>query len=178
MFPRLQLRADAPDPLPDLARLHDVGGSAAVIATHACAIHTGVLPLVVIAFPAAEEVTATATGALMRGMLADAVRIGRPRAEVDGDEPLCGHAQVDVLLDRVRPLTFGQPHLLLPGWGLTLWPAGHVLGDAMARLDTPQSTPLSVAMPRRRGSARSARQPGAPPVGGAGPGGHQRQPPA
>jgi Cft2 family RNA processing exonuclease len=136
------VRPDAPDPLPDLARLQDLGGIDAIVVTHAHADHIGALPLVVGAFPAAEVLASPATVALMRVMLADAVRIGRLRAEVDGDLPPYGQAQVDALLDRLRPLPFGQPHPLLPGWGVTLWPAGHVLGAAMAWLDTPEGALL------------------------------------
>ncbi|HEX5417814.1 MAG TPA: MBL fold metallo-hydrolase, partial [Chloroflexota bacterium] len=86
-------------------------------------------------------------GALMSVMLEDALKIGEARAETDGDLPAYGRPQVEALLARLRPLPFGHPLPLLIAvgetrWHLTFFPAGHVLGAAMALLETPEGTVL------------------------------------
>ncbi len=142
------VRPGAADPLPDLARLQEGSGIDAVVVTHAHADHIGALPLAVAAFPAAPVVATPATLGLMTVMLSDAVRIGQQRAVEGGDLPPYGQGAVDALLARVRPLGVHQPLTLLPAegdhgaWTLTFCPAGHVLGAAMALLETPEGSVL------------------------------------
>lgn len=142
------VRPGAPDPLPDLARLQDLGGIDAVVVSHAHADHIGALPLVAAAFPAVPLMASPPTAALMEVMLRDAVRIAEARLEEGGDLPAYGEAAVVRLLERVRPLPLLQPWPCLPpaggqaGWEVTLLPAGHVLGAAMVLLDTPDGAVL------------------------------------
>ena len=136
------VRLNAPDPLPDLRRLQEIGGIDAVVVTHAHADHIGALPLAAGAFPLAPLVATPPTLALMAVMLQDALRIAEIRQEAEGEIPPYGPPQVQALLDRLRPLPLGQPYLLLPDWSVTLYPAGHILGAAMAWLDTPEGSVL------------------------------------
>src|SRR5579885_1632586 len=141
------IRMGGEDPYPDLRRLQDLGGVDAVVVTHAHADHVGALPLVAGAFPLAPFLSTPATGALMAVMLEDAVKIGEARAESGGDLPAYGRPQVEALPARLRPLPFGHPLPLLISlgetrWHLTFLPSGHVLGAAMALLETPEGSVL------------------------------------
>lgn len=163
------VRPGDPDPLPDLARLQDLGGVSAIVVSHAHADHIGALPLAAAAFPAAPLLATPPTAALMAVMLQDALRIAEARLERDGDLPAYGEPAVAALLDRLRPLPFLQPYPLLPPdgaappWQLTFFPAGHVLGAALVLLETPEGTvlvsgDLSLARQRTVGPATSPRR--------------------
>ena len=140
------IRMQAGDSLPDLSRLQELGGVDAIVITHAHADHIGALPLAAGAFPSAPILATPATTALMTVMLEDAVRIGERRAETEGDLPPYGRPQVEALLERIVPLRFLQPRPLFAdaadSWQLTLFPAGHVLGAAMALIETPEGSIL------------------------------------
>lgn len=76
------VRLNAPDPLPDLRRLQEIGGIDAAVVPHAHANHIGALSLAPGAFPAAPLVATPPTLALMAVVLQDGARhqpTSRPR---------------------------------------------------------------------------------------------------
>lgn len=118
----------------------------AAILTHAHIDHCGNLPtLVRRGFHGAIHCT-HATADLCAVMLRDAARIQQYDAEwlntKYGDtegwtpiEPLYTEADVQPVLDRLRPHAYGEPFSVLPGLEAHLVDAGHVLGSATAVTD-------------------------------------------
>ena len=109
------------DRLPDLARLGDLGGLDAVLVTHAHLDHTGALPLVHGAFPAARVWMTEPTLALLRILLLDAVRVMAARSEQEGEIPLYPPAAVEALLAQAHGVRLLEP----PSGGLARGAGGH-----------------------------------------------------
>ena len=136
------------DPSQLAARIQALGGFDAAVVTHAHMDHAGALPTVLAQFPRASLMATPATLALLGVFLTDpemlAQRARRPAIPSKDD-----HARIQALLARGTPLSFRQryPLLFAPSsieqdWALTLFRAGHVLGSAMALLETPEGAVL------------------------------------
>lgn len=131
------------DRLPDLARVSDLGGLDAVLVTHAHLDHTGALPLVHSAFPAAPVVMTAPTLSLLRVLLLDAIKVMESKSEQEEEIPLYPQASVEALLARAKGLRFLEPALLCDGEvRATFFPAGHVLGAAAVGIETPEGNVL------------------------------------
>jgi Cft2 family RNA processing exonuclease len=126
----------ASDPLPNLSALADLGGVDAILVTHAHLDHTGALPVLHQAFPAAPVYATPATHALIRVMLGDALKVMASRWERESEVPLYSAEAVSSLLSRAVPVNFVQPTPILGGdVAVTFFPAGHVLGAAMIGIE-------------------------------------------
>lgn len=139
------------DPLPDLARVTELGGLDAVLLTHAHLDHSGALPLVHGAFPSAPVWMTAPTLDLVRVLLLDALKIMESRADREDEIPLYPLAAVEALLARVTPVAPLEPVALFSGGAghpekgevqVTFFPAGHVLGAASVGIETPEGRVL------------------------------------
>ena len=124
--------------LPELRTLQDTLGSDgphAILLTHAHLDHSGALPVLHAAWPAAPILTTQPTVDLVRTLLLDACRI----MDTDRDEelPLYGAAQVEATLAAMRPMMFDDPVELGAG-RVRFLPAGHILGAGLAVLEVGQ----------------------------------------
>ena len=138
----VRMGAGAADPLPDLAPLGE-GGVDAVLLTHAHLDHSGALPLVHGAFPRAPVVTTTATQALLRVLLLDAIKVMTLKGQREGEVPLYPLPAVEALLGRTRGVRFLEPVELCDGRArATFFPAGHILGAAAVGIETSEGRVL------------------------------------
>ena len=132
----VRMGASQRDRLPDLARATELGGLDAVLVTHAHLDHSGALPLVHGAFPAAPVWMTEPTLGLLRILLLDALRVMQSKSEREGEIPLYPLPAVEALLARSRTARMLEPVPLCGGaLRATFFPAGHVLGAAAVGLE-------------------------------------------
>ena len=125
------------DRLPDLARATELGGLDAVVLTHAHLDHSGALPLVHGAFPAAPVWMTEPTLGLLRILLLDAIRVMESKSSQEGEIPLYPLPAVEALLGGSHAAAMLEPVVLCGGEvRATFFPAGHVLGAAAVGLET------------------------------------------
>ena len=127
---------EAADPLPHLARVAELGGIDAIVVTHAHLDHAGALPVISQEYPAAPIYCTPGTFAILRVMLGDALRVMEGRLELEGEIPLYSPAAAEATLERIHPLPWGVA-TRGAGFGVELFPAGHVLGASGVVLDWP-----------------------------------------
>lgn len=128
--------ARARDPLPDLALTQAAGGVDGIIVTHAHFDHTGALPVLHAAYPGAPVWSTAPTRELVGILLRDSLKIMGSRADADGDVPLYPEPAVDSLLARILGHRFLEPDEIVPGVGVTFFPAGHILGASAVGLES------------------------------------------
>ena len=131
------------DRLPDLARATELGGLDAVVLTHAHLDHSGALPLVHGAFPAAPVWMTGPTLGLLHILLLDAIRVMESKSEQEGEIPLYPLPAVEALLGASHAAPMLEPVPLCGGEvRATFFPAGHVLGAAAVGLETAEGNVL------------------------------------
>ena len=131
------------DRLPDLARATELGGLDAVVVTHAHLDHSGALPLVHGAFPAAPVWMTGPTLGLLRVLLLDAIRVMESKSQQEGEIPLYPLPAVEALLGASHAAAMLEPVSLCGGdVRATFFPAGHVLGAAAVGLETAEGNVL------------------------------------
>ncbi|MBN1421770.1 MAG: MBL fold metallo-hydrolase [Planctomycetes bacterium] len=125
------------DPLPDLARIGEIGPLDAVIVTHGHLDHIGALPLLHRSAPGVPIFATPPTIEIARVMLRDALKIMEEGAEREGEIPLYPRDAVESLLERMIPIPPEQTFAIGSGAvRATLFPAGHILGAASAGLES------------------------------------------
>ncbi len=148
------------DSLPDLSTVQDAGGVDAIVLSHAHMDHSGSLPVLSEAFPAARLYLTPPTLALIRVLLYDSLKIMAQEEEI----PTFDRRQVERMLERAVPVGFHDPVAITEGVELVFYPAGHILGAASAHLASrdgsvfysgdlsqdPQRTVAGLAAPRLR----------------------------
>jgi Cft2 family RNA processing exonuclease/dsRNA-specific ribonuclease len=133
------MRYSGSSPLPDLSSLADVRVDA-VLMTHAHTDHSGGLPVLAEACPAAPVFATPPTIDLIGILLRDSLRLMNS-PERESEVPLYTEQQVDHLLHSLVPVKFHQP--IQVGEIEIRWlPASHILGAAMILMKTPSGTVL------------------------------------
>lgn len=138
----LRQGARSRDPLPDLSLTQEAGGVDAILVTHAHFDHTGGLPVVHGAYPAAPIFMTVPTRHLVQLLLRDSLKIMDGRASAEGDIPLYPPEAVDSLITLAQGRRFLEPVEVLPGISVTFFPAGHILGAASVGIETSEGNVL------------------------------------
>jgi metallo-beta-lactamase family protein len=115
----------------------------AVIVSHAHNDHIGRLPCLIRAGYTGPIYTTPATGDIANVMLRDSARIQREDVrnahlkdpDVELPEPLFDLFDVELLVERLVRLPYGEAREVVPGVSLTYFDAGHILGSAIVQLD-------------------------------------------
>ena len=133
------VRYSGSSPLPDLSRLADVRIDA-ILLTHAHMDHSGGLPVLAEACPAAPIFATAPTIDLVGILLRDSVRLMNS-ADREAEMPLYTEQQVDQVLHSMIPVRLHQPIQVGPV-EIRWLPASHILGAAMILMKTPAGTIL------------------------------------
>jgi Cft2 family RNA processing exonuclease/dsRNA-specific ribonuclease len=133
------VRYSGGSPLPDLAPLAETAIDA-VLLTHAHMDHSGGLPVLMEACPAAPVLATPPTIDLISILLNDALRLMNS-PEREADLPLYSERQVERLLASCVSVKYHQT-IRVKDIEVRWLPAGHILGAAMLQLKTPAGTIL------------------------------------
>ncbi len=108
----------------------------AIVVTHAHSDHTGALPVVHEAFPAAPIYMTPPTQDLVSILQRDALKIMSMASEREDDLPLYSERQVSSMIGLLRPVDHHRS--VTVGEVVVTWlPACHILGASMVHLRTP-----------------------------------------
>jgi Cft2 family RNA processing exonuclease len=121
--------------LPDLEALAQEGGPDAIVVTHAHLDHSGALPVASDFFPTAPVYATVATVRLLGILLADAVKVMAIKRSEKRSVPLYSMEGVERLMNRIVPMDLDRPREVGDA-GVTLYPAGHVVGAAQVVVST------------------------------------------
>ena len=121
--------------LPDLEQLtgHQLD---AILVTHAHSDHTGALPVVHEAFPAAPIHMTPPTRSLVEILQRDALKLMKNSGDREGEIPLYTERQVEGMVGRILPVHHEAP-FVIGDIRVTYLPASHILGASMIHLETP-----------------------------------------
>ena len=133
------VRYSGSSPLPDLSQLADTRVDA-VLVTHAHMDHSGGLPVLTEACPAAPVFATAPTIDLVGILLRDSLRLMNA-PDRESEVPLYTEAQVEQLLHSMSPVKYHQP-IRVGEIELCWLPASHILGAAMILMKTPAGTIL------------------------------------
>ena len=131
--------AGTKDPLPDFRGIQLRGGVDAIVVSHAHMDHTGSLPVISKAYPAAKIYMTRMTMDLTRVLLADSLKLMERREE---EIPQYSPSDVSGMIGRIYPMGYQMENEILPGVRLTFYPAGHIAGAACVYLKTPEGAVL------------------------------------
>jgi metallo-beta-lactamase family protein len=124
-----------------------------LVLSHAHIDHVGRVPLLVKRGFRGPIFAQAATCDLLPIMLLDAASLAeqaaergnRDRADNEAEiEPLYTRKDVEAACKRLRPLSYGEVHALLPGVSLRLHDAGHILGSCMVELREDGASPRTL----------------------------------
>ena len=125
------------DPLPDFRGIQMMGGVDAILVSHAHMDHTGSLPVISKAYPLAKIYMTKMTAELTRVLLYDSLKL--MERQEDGI-PQYNANDVIAMLNRIAVLPWQAEREILPGFFLTLYPAGHIAGASCLFLKTPEGS--------------------------------------
>lgn len=125
------------DPLPDFRTIQQMGGVDMIIVSHAHMDHTGSLPVISKAYPAARIYMTVMTADLIRVLLYDSLKIMDRRED---EIPCYAENDVSAMLNRICPVGYHTPLKLNDDMTLTFYPAGHIAGAACVCLQTGEGT--------------------------------------
>lgn len=128
------IRFKAGHALPDLGLLGEKRPDAIVL-THAHTDHSGGLPVVADAFAGTPVLATPPSCDLAMILIRDALKL-MGTVDQEGDVPLYSRRQVESLVQALVPTPVEQT-VAIKDVRLTFIPAGHILGAAMAHLETP-----------------------------------------
>lgn len=130
-------QGEGKDPIPDFRMVQRMGGVDAILVSHAHMDHTGTLPLISKAYPAAPVYMTAMTADLVRVLLADSLKIMN-RSE--GEIPHYTQEDVAAMLNRIHALNFCVRFPIFEGMAVTMYPAGHIAGAACIYLECNEGT--------------------------------------
>lgn len=125
------------DPLPDFRAIQLQGGVDVILVSHAHMDHIGSLPLISKAYPGAEIYMTAMSMDLCRVLLYDSLKL---MGEWEDEIPHYVQRDVEMMMDRIRPVHYEQRTEVLENVFATFYPAGHIAGAACIDLQMEEGT--------------------------------------
>ena len=132
----IRMGTDQDSQMPDFSEFDKTGMPDAVLLTHAHTDHTGALPVLHNMLSADVKIYCTpATKAITKVLLEDSAR-RMERGEENGEALRYTLADVDAVLNRMKPVGWLEPIEVCPGVTARWIRAGHILGAAMIYIES------------------------------------------